>query len=233
MSTTTPTEQPKSNGLLGNLIFNIALPVLILSKFSTDEYLGPVWGLVIALCFPIGFGLYELYKSGKVNFFSVVGIISVLLTGGMSLLQLDPQYIAIKEAAVPGIIGVLVLFSQQTKFHLIKSMLINAQLLNFDKLNAALEKKQATAEFEVKLNTTNQMLAGSFFLSSVLNYVLAKWVLVSAPGTAAYNEELGRMTALSYPVIVLPMMVLMMAAMWYLFTQISRLTGEDIEQFLQ
>lgn len=233
MSATTPTEQQKPNGLLGNLVFNIALPVLILSKFSTDEYLGAVWGLIIALCFPIGYGLYELYKSGKVNFFSVVGIISVLLTGGMSLLQLDPKYIAIKEAAVPGIIGVLVLFSQQTKFHLIKSMLLNAQLLNFDKLNAALEKKQATAEFEVKLNTSNQMLAGSFFLSSVLNYVLAKWVLVSAPGTAAYNEELGRMTALSYPVIVLPMMVLMMAAIWYLFNQISQLTGEDVEQFLQ
>ena len=103
--------------MVGNLLFNIALPVIILSKFSTEEYLGPVWGLVIALAFPIGFGLWELVKSGKVNFFSVVGIISVLLTGGMSLLQLDLKYIAIKEAAVPGIIGLLVWFSQHSKFH--------------------------------------------------------------------------------------------------------------------
>jgi hypothetical protein len=34
-------------------------------------------------------------------------------------------------------------------------------------------------------------------------------------------------------VIALPSMVLMMAAMWYLFTQISKLTGEDIDNFLQ
>ena len=83
------------------------------------------------------------------------------------------------------------------------------------------------------MNFTNQLLAGSFFLSSILNYLLAKWILVSPPGTTAYNEELGRMTALSYPVIALPSMVLMMAALWYLFSQIGKLTGEDIEKFLQ
>ncbi|WP_306523426.1 VC0807 family protein [Rheinheimera sp.] len=225
--------EKKSQGLLPNLLFNIAIPVIILSKFSTEAYLGPVWGLVVALMFPIAYGLWELKKSGKVNFFSVVGLISVLLTGGMSLLQLDPKYIAIKEAAVPGIIGLLVWFSQHSKFHLIKTMLENAQLLNMEKLQAALAKKDNAALFEQKMNFTNQLLAGSFFLSSVLNYLLAKWILVSPPGTTAYNEELGRMTALSYPVIALPSMVLMMAALWYLFSQIGKLTGEDIETFLQ
>ena len=208
MNTTTQPAEKKSSGLLGNLLFNIALPVIILSKFSTEDYLGPVWGLVIALAFPVGFGLWELLKSGKVNFFSVVGIISVLLTGGMSLLQLDPKYIAIKEAAVPGIIGLLVWFSQHSKFHLIKTLLENAQLLNMEKLHQVLESKQLVPQYEHKLNVTNQMLAGSFFLSSVLNYLLAKWILVSPPGTPAYNEELGTMTALSYPVIALPSMVL-------------------------
>jgi intracellular septation protein A len=233
MAEPTSTEVKKPSGLLGNLVFNIALPVLILSKLSTEEYLGPVLGLIVALAFPIGYGIRELTQSGKVNFFSVVGIISVLLTGGMSLLQLDPKYIAIKEAAIPGIIGILVLSSQYTKFHLIKSMLSNAQILNFDKLYQALDKRQNRALFEQKLDITNRLLACSFFLSSALNYGLAKWVLVSAPGTAAYNEELGKMTALSYPVIVLPMMAIMMAVMWYLFSQIGRLTGEELEEFMQ
>lgn len=233
MSATSTPNEKKPQGLIPNLLFNIAIPVIILSKFSTEAYLGPVWGLVAALMFPIGYGLWELKQSGKINFFSVVGLISVLLTGGMSLLQLDPKYIAIKEAAVPGIIGLLVWFSQHSKFHLIKTMLENAQLLNMEKLQSALAQKDNSALFEQKLNFTNQLLAGSFFLSSILNYLLAKWILVSPPGTTAYNEELGRMTALSYPVIALPSMVLMMAALWYLFSQIGKLTGEDIETFLQ
>lgn len=225
--------QPQSGkSLLANLVFNIALPVLILSKFSTDEYLGPVWGLVIALLFPLGFGLWELKQSGKLNFFSVVGIISVLLTGGMSLLQLDPKYIAIKEAAVPAIIGGLILVSGRTRFPLVKTILENMQLLNLPLLQQKLNEKQAVARFELAQDRATQIIAGSFFLSSVLNYLLAKWILVSAPGTAAYNEELGRMTALSYPVIAIPSTLIMMGAIWYLFAQIPKLTGESLESFL-
>lgn len=225
--------QPQSGkSLLANLVFNIALPVLILSKFSTDDYLGPVWGLVIALLFPVGFGLWELKQSGKLNFFSVVGIISVLLTGGMSLLQLDPKYIAIKEAAVPAIIGGLILVSGRTRFPLVKTILENMQLLNLPLLQQKLQEKQAVFRFEQAQDRATQIIAGSFFLSSVLNYLLAKWILVSAPGTAAYNEELGRMTALSYPVIAIPSTLIMMGAIWYLFAQIPKLTGESLESFL-
>jgi hypothetical protein len=77
------------------------------------------------------------------------------------------------------------------------------------------------------------MLAGSFFVSSVLNFVLAKLIVKSQPGTTAFNEELGRMTALSYPVIVVPSMIIMIAALWYLFNRIQRLTELDLEQILK
>jgi hypothetical protein len=35
----------------------------------------------------------------------MLGFVSVLLTGGIGLLQLDPKWIAVKEAAVPAVIG--------------------------------------------------------------------------------------------------------------------------------
>jgi intracellular septation protein A len=102
-------NKKKKSGLLSNLLLNVAIPALILSKLSGDDALGPVWAVVVALAFPLAFGLWELKHSGKVNFFSVLGIISVLLTGGISLLQLPPSYIAIKEALIPGLIGIIVL----------------------------------------------------------------------------------------------------------------------------
>lgn len=231
MTASATPPQNSGKGLLANLAFNIVIPVLILTKFSTENYLGPVLGLICALIFPIGFGVWELVKSGKLNFFSIVGIISVLLTGGMSLLQLPPAYIAIKEAAVPGIIGVLVLFSGGTRFPLVKTILNNMQLLNLPLLQEKLAERQQEQAYEKTLDVANKIIAASFFFSSTLNYLLAKWVLVSDPGTPAYNEELGRMTALSYPVIAIPSTLLMMGAVWFVFSRIPKLTGQDLETF--
>lgn len=225
-------QAPQQQGFFGNLIFNIALPVVIMSYASSEEYLGPMWSIAVALAFPLCFGLYDLQKTKKVNVFSVLGIVSVLLTGGISLLKLPAEYIAIKEAAIPLAIGLAVLGTQFTKKPLVKALVLNEQLINWPKLNAVLEEKGLQATFNEKIKIGSYIVASSFFLSSGLNYFLAKWILVSEPGTTAYTEELGRMTALSYPVIVIPSMVLLVTALVYLFKQISSVTGESVENFL-
>ncbi|MDX3772637.1 VC0807 family protein [Chromatiaceae bacterium AAb-1] len=225
-------KKNSQGGFFSNLLFNIIIPALILSKFSSEVYLGPVWGVVVALSFPISYGLWELYQSGKVNFFSVLGVISVLLTGGISLLQLDPAYIAIKEAAIPGLIGIVVLISQYTPFPLVKKLLLNTQLLNTEKLYQTLDNLQNRALFEQRIAKAGYIVASAFFVSSALNYLLAKWIVVSQPGTTAYAEELGKMTWMSYPVIVLPVMIMLFGAIWYIFQQISRLTGQPLENFM-
>lgn len=225
-------KPPKQTGFFGNLIFNIAVPVMVMSYLSSDEYLGPAWSIVLALAFPLCFGLYDLKQTKKVNVFSVLGIVSVLLTGGISLLKLPAEYIAIKEAAIPGLIGLAVIITQYSKKPLVKALILNEQLVNWPKLNGTLEEKGLTRVFNSKVAVSSYIVASSFFLSAALNYLLAKWILVSEPGTTAYTEELGRMTALSYPVIVIPSMILLIFALMYLFKQISTVTGEPIESFL-
>mgnify|MGYP007062751944 FL=1 len=231
-STTTEKKSQAAGGFLGNLAFNIVIPVLILSKLSGENNLGPSLAIVVALAFPIIYGLWDLRQSGKINPFTVLGVISVFLTGGISLLQLDPQYIAIKEAAIPAAIGIAVLITQKTRFPLVKTLILNAQLVKVDALYAALAKENKTALFERRLAQASLIVAGSFFVSSVLNYVLAKIILVSPPGTTQFSEELGRMTALSYPVIAIPSMIILLLAIWFVFSQIKRLTGESLENFL-
>lgn len=230
----TQQQVPKKqqSGFFGNLVFNIAIPVVIMSYLSSDEYLGPAWSVVFALAFPLSYGLLELKKTKKVNVFSVLGIISVLLTGGISLLKLPAEYMAIKEAAIPAAIGLAVIITQFTQKPLVKVLILNDTLVNWEKLNARLTEKQATEVFKEKIAVSSYIVASSFFLSSALNYGLAKWILVSEPGTTAYTEELGRMTALSYPVIVIPSMILLITALIYLFKQISNVTGDPIEEFL-
>jgi intracellular septation protein A len=219
-------------GFFGNLIFNIAIPVVIMSYGSSEDYLGAVWSVVAALVFPLFYGLWDLKQSGKVNAFSILGILSVLLTGGISLLKLPAEYMAIKEAAIPAIIGIAVIITQFSKKPLVKVLILNEQLINWHKLNTALENKQNEVSFQNVLKNSSYVVAASFFVSSVLNYVLAKAILKSEPGTSAYTEELGRMTALSYPVIVIPSTILLIGTLWYVFTKIQRLTGEDIDAFV-
>ncbi|MFT5923969.1 MAG: intracellular septation protein A [Paraglaciecola sp.] len=225
-------QPQKKTGLLGNLAFNIIIPVLILTNLSSDEYLGPAWSIVAALIFPIGFGIWDLKQTAKINPFSVLGIVSVFLTGGISLLELPAEYIAIKEATIPAIIGLAVLFTQRTSKPLLKVFVLSEQIINWQNLNQSLANSGNSNLFEKKMAISSYIVAGSFFLSAVLNYILAKVILVSPPGSSEYTEELGRMTALSYPVIVIPSMLMLMAALWYIFSQIKKLTGEDLEKFL-
>ena len=124
------------------------------------------------------------------------------------------------------------LFTQRTKYPIVKMIILNREIIRTDDLYAALSENNFTDEFEQRLGLASLIVAGSFFVSSVLNYVLAKMILVSPPGTPEFAEELGKMTALSYPVIALPSTIILMLAIWYLFSQIKKLTGEDFESFL-
>lgn len=224
--------KPKKESFLGNLLMNIVIPTLILTKLSDDEYLGATWGLIVALAFPVGYGVRDYLVNRKLNVFSALGVVSVLLTGGLSLLHLDPQYFAIKEAAIPGILGIATLVSIKTRYPLVKTFIYNDKVLKIHKVNAALEHYATQKHFERTLNNASLLIAASFFLSSALNYILAKLILVSQPGTAAFNAELGKMTALSYPVIALPMMIIMMGTLFYVFRSIRLLTHLTLEEVI-
>lgn len=225
-------DHPKQENLLVNLLFNIIIPTLILTKFSGPERLGPAWGIVVALSFPIIYGLRDYSRAHKVNLFSLLGVISVVLTGGMSLLQIDPKYIAIKEAAVPAIFGLATLISLRTPYPLVRTFLYNDMVLDTKRIDQALTHYGNHALFEKALVVASWVLAGSFLLSSILNYVLARILLVAPPGTEEFNAQLGKMTALSYPVIALPAMLVMMGALFYLFRKICQLTHLELDEIV-
>lgn len=231
--TPSPQRPPQRENLLLNILLNIVIPTIILTRFSGEDRLGPQMGIIVALAFPIAYGIRDYFRAHKINFFSALGVVSVTLTGGMSLLQLDPQYIAIKEAAIPGIFGLATIISLKTRYPLVRTFLYNDMVLATEKIELALTENGTRPEFEKTLVRASWMLAGSFLLSSILNYALARYLLVSPPGTEEFNAELGKMTALSFPVIAVPAMIIMMFALFYLFRNIKRLTQLDLEDIVQ
>lgn len=225
----TPTHKPRP---WIDLLVSIVIPSVILMKFSGDEYLGSTWALIIGLAFPLGWGLFELVRYRKYNFIAVLGIISVGLTGGIGLMELDAQWLAIKEAAVPLVIGLAVLVSTRTQYPLVRTLLYNPSVLDVDKIRESLVRHDNEAEFESRLLTASYLFSGTFFFSSAMNYILAKWIVTSPSGTQAFNEELGRMTLVSYPMIAIPSMIMMIAIFYYLWRTIRRLTGFTLEEVM-
>ena len=112
-------------------------------------------------------------------------------------MQLDPKWIAVKEAAVPAVIGIAVVLSLRTRFPIVRTLLYNDKIIRVHEVDEALARQGNPQAFEQTLVIASWMLAASFFVSSILNFVLAKWIVKSPAGTPAFNEELGRMTALS------------------------------------
>ncbi|WP_288130384.1 VC0807 family protein [Microbulbifer sp.] len=229
---TAPAQQPHKESLLANLLLNIVIPTVILTKLSGDDWLGTKWAIVVALAFPIIYGLRDLQRSGKVNFFSALGIFSILLTGGISLLELEAKYIAIKEAAIPGLLGIATVASLYTRWPLVKTLIYNDRILDTGRIAHALRSKGNESAFDRTLLHASWMIAGSFFMSSVLNYLLAEMLLKSPPGTEAFNAELGKMTALSFPVIALPATIILMLVLVFLFRRITTLTGLKLEEIV-
>jgi intracellular septation protein A len=224
-----PIHKPRP---LVDLLVSIVIPSVVLLKLSAPEHLGPNMALILALAFPLGWGLFELIRYRKFNFIALLGMISVFLTGGIGLMKLDPQWLAIKEAAVPGVIGIAVLVSTRTRYPLIRTILYNRKVLNVDLIHDRLLQRGLVDIFEQRLLKATYFLASTFFFSSCMNYVLAKWIVVSPSGTQAFNEELGQMTLVSYPMIAIPTMIMMILIMVYLWRTIHGLTGLKMEEIM-
>ena len=239
------TEQREN--LFVNLIFNLGLPVMILRK--GDDWFGETLGtwmslpaestevssclLALAVFFPVAYGIYDFRNRKKWNFMSILGAISALLTGGIGLMPGGTVHMfAIKEAALPGILAILTLFTLKTKKPLVKIFLYNPDFFQVDKIEKLLEDQGTQKSFNKLLVICTWLLAGTFVFSTAVNYFLARIIVVTEPFTDknAFNDEIGTMMTWSFPVISLPCMIATGYALWLLVRGIKRMTGLNFEE---
>ncbi|VGO16858.1 hypothetical protein PDESU_05450 [Pontiella desulfatans] len=231
----------KQENPLISILVNVVIPVAILSLLSDKEKslgpipgLGPVWALVVGLAFPITFGLRTLIRSRKPDFMSIIGIVSVSLTGIFGILELPRMALAIKEAAIPLLLGLAIVVSLKTPFPLIKKILMTESLFDVERLTSALKEKGNEAVFEKRLVGLTWGFASSMFLSSVLNFFMVMTLVHSDPVTekSAYVAEIGKMTGWSHVVILVPCLVIMFFVMNKLFNTLTELTGCKLDDLL-
>ena len=217
--------------LLLNIACNLIIPSLTFMKLSEENYLGIKLAIITALLFPLIYGIRDFIVRKNLNFFSALGVISILLTGGISLMELNASYIAIKEASIPSLLALATLISLKSSKPVIRIFV--EFVFEMELISEALKKNGRATEFETLLVSGSWILAGGFLISAVLNYVLATIILTATPGTVEFNEQLGTMWALSFPVIALPVTLILFANLYYLLKSIKRITGIPLEDLLK
>ena len=230
--------QKKENVWL-NLGFNIVAPSLILVKGKKIfESILPVSDnldvivFVSALAFPLVYGVYDLLRRRKWNIFSVIGLLSVVLTGGIGLMKLSRECMILKETIVPLVLGGAVLATALTKKPLAKMIMLNEDIVDVKKIDDALDARGTRADYDSALKTATYWVSASFLLSAILNFALASYIFKSEVGTEAFNEEVGTMTALSFPVIAVPTTIMFIFAMYKFFGALSKNTGLSLEEIM-
>lgn len=221
-----------------NIIFNIALPVLILNKGGA--YIGPAWALVIAILFPLGYGLVDLYNSRKINWISVLGLLNVLFTGGLALSGKTGIWFAVKEAAFPLLIGIFVWASAFSRRPALSFFILNPQAFNIEKMMLALDTEEKKRAFDGLVKTSTQFLSISFLVSAALNFGLAYKVfkpiatdITPDAQSQVLNEQIAQMTQWSFVVILVPSMIILLAIILYFGKRFKTITGESLDQYFQ
>jgi hypothetical protein len=235
------TSSKKPENPLWNLVFNIFLPVFILQKAS--PHLGPdgpLWALLLALCLPIGYGIVDYMKRRHKNYISLIGIVSVLFTGGLAVVQADGIWFAVVEMGLPLILGLGVLASAFSTKPFISTMAYNEMLMQVDHIEAALIEMNTQDKFRHLLKNSTLLLSLSFFLSAALNFALAYSIftpidtsLVEIQRTEILNTQIAEMRYKSIFVIMIPLMAFSIGILWHLLNGIKKLSGLKVDQILK
>ena len=118
----------------------------------------------------------------------------------------------------------------QFPYPLIKKLIFNEQLFNLSRINQLLQQRGNTVQFEKTLRIATYLVGASFGVSTILNFTLTRHMVTAEAGTALFNEQVGHLTAISYPAIALPSTLVMVLAVWYLMSQLKKLTGQPIDE---
>ena len=226
-------EFKESENPLPGLLFGILLPSLVLLKLSGSEHLGAMGAFWLAISFPLILSLYELKKSGKISWIPALGALQVLATGAIGLLHADPLWVAVKEAILPLALGIAVWISSSSKQPIFHKLFLNEEIIDVEGLKLKLNERGLQNALNSAISKAHKIISFAFFLSATLNFALASYLVKSPVGSEAFNQELGKMTALSFPVIAVPSMIVMIWSYVSFLREIAKLLNVSMKDLVR
>lgn len=248
------TPKNKENPIL-SLFCNILIPVIILKNgnkwinkiliqyhgeesFYENSMIVDISSIVffIALICPVIYFFYDLLNRKNINLISILGFINILLTGGIGIFGakfgLSKNWFIFKEGMLPIIIGLVLFLMSKYRQSSFNNILLNEVLFDNDKIRISI-KEDMQYEFEYIVRKAGYYLIGGFFISSIIQFILAYLIVVSNPGESSFNKEVSTMTWVSYIAVLLPTMLIVGKGYLGLISDIEKITGLKKEEFLK
>ena len=222
-----------------NLGFNIVIPVLLLNKGQDWTSLSPVFILLISLAFPFCYGLKDFILIKKINYISIIGLLNTALTGGFALLKLEGVYFAIKEGGVPLFLALVLIFSVILKKPIMEWMIFKSSLFNETKIKQQLKLKNNHLGFKKLMNQSTLFLSASLVLSAIMNFIVALYVFLDIDPSLTkqaqaniLNKQVADMTWMGYVFIALPLSVVTVVIMFWIFKKLKFLTDLSLDEII-
>jgi hypothetical protein len=252
MTTEQKAPTPSQEHPLANILINVLIPVLALSYLSKDPaiqemlgksvkpwHIGPLKALIVALAFPIGYGAWFFVKTRKMNFFSGLGLFSVLLTGGLTLFLWNKDgtvkehaavLFGLKEASIPFVLGIAIIASHWSKTPLLRTFLYNDTIFDIPKIERKVGELGNEPDYQKVLLNATLLFAVSFFLSTLMNFGMAMYFLgdldhAAKDAMSVYNEKVAKVTGWGFLVIGVPIMVFLFVTLKKLLSGLRGITG--------
>jgi hypothetical protein len=247
-------SNPAKEHPLANILINVLIPVLALSYLSKEPggasakiwHIGPLNALFVALAFPIVYGIWFFIKTRKMNFFSSLGLFSVLLTGGLTLFLWNKDgtvkenaavLFGLKEASIPFVLGFAVIASHWSKTPLLRTFLYSDSIFDINKIENKVTELGKQEDYQKVLFGATILFAMSFFISTLLNFGLAMYFLgpldhLATNAREIYNEKVAKVTGWGFVVIGLPIMVFLFFTLRKLLVGLRSLTGFKDEELM-
>lgn len=206
-----------------DFFISILIPFIILTYFSGEDKLGIELSLIFSGAIPLIHGIYDYQQKKKINYFSLLGLIGVILTPAIGLLGLSNNWLAAKETLIPLTVGIGLIILKGSKIDFV-SLIINR---THDKDNLDFKSNFSITDYVKIYDKTFYLICSSFFLSAILNFVFVKLMVTSSPGTVEYNQELGRMTFISSIVIGICSAIVIILAVYWFTLKLGKITNQD------
>ena len=259
MTTDKKAPNPSKEHPLANILINVLIPVLALSYLSKDPviqemlgkavkpwHIGPLKALAVALAFPIGYGIWFFVKTKKMNFFSGLGLFSVVLTGGLTLFLWNKDgtvkehaavLFGLKEASIPFVLGFAVIASHWSKTPLLRTFLYSDSIFDVKKIENKVAELGKEADYGKVLLSATVLFSLSFFVSTLMNFGLALYFLgdldhAAKDAMSLFNEKTAKIMGWGFVVIGVPIMVFLFFTLRKLLNGLRAITGFSDEELM-